>query len=393
MTAFIHTADWQIGKPYARVSDIEKRTALRQARIAAIARIGKIAKEREASFVLVAGDLFDTPTVSKATVSLTCGEIGQIGLPVLVIPGNHDHGGPGSIWEQEFFLSEKESLAPNLRILLTPEPVELDDAVILPCPLLRRHESIDPTMWLRDLDEESLLSFGDKPRIVLAHGSTQDFNGSGSDDEEGPGGVANLLDLSRLPLESLDYVALGDWHGTKEIGGKAWYAGTPEPDRFPKGASNDPGNLLVVKTTRAGSPEIETVRTASLGWHQIEFEFASDADIENLNNRFDELVEQRAGRDLLLLNLSGSLGIEATTRLEQLLETWESRLLRLKLANETTIAPTEAEIEALTQRPDDPLIASVADQLLEKSKASDFEEAEIARIALRELHACAASLD
>ena len=58
----------------------------------------------------------------------------------------------------------------------------------------------------------------------------------------------------------------------------------------------------------------------------------------------------------------------------------------MKLANGTLIAPTDAELQALTARSGDPLIASVACKLVERA-AGDSEEAQVARIALRELHA------
>ena len=386
---FLHTADWQLGKPFARVADPDKRALIRQERLNVIARIGQVAKEHGASFLLVAGDLFDTPTVGKATVSQAFSAIGQLGIPVLVIPGNHDHGGPGCLWEQDFFLRERDSLAPNLRLLLEATPVELERAVIFPCPLLRRHEAVDPSAWLRDLDESVLAGFGDKVRLVLAHGSTQDFEGGG-DDEDGSGGVPNLIDLERLPPERFDYFALGDWHGTKAIGEKAWYAGTPEPDRFPKGADNAPGNVLVVKAARGGMPGVETVPTACLGWHQMAFAFASDDEVSTFEGRLGELLDNRAARDLLRLELQGSLGIEATTRLESILEALDSRLLRLKLANHTVIAPTGLEVEALTRRTGDPLTSRVAAQLVELLNGSG-EEAALAHIALRELHAAVTS--
>ncbi len=68
----------------------------------------------------MAGDLFDSASVDKATVAATCSAIGQIDLPVLVIPGNHDHGGPGSVWEQAFFVREQAALAPNLPYCVKP---------------------------------------------------------------------------------------------------------------------------------------------------------------------------------------------------------------------------------------------------------------------------------
>ncbi|MDA0350354.1 MAG: metallophosphoesterase [Verrucomicrobia bacterium] len=86
---FLHTADWQLGKPFASVEDDDKRALIRQARIKAIQKIGQIAQERNASFILVAGDLFDSPTTSKSTVSAACSNLGQLKIPVIVIPWSH----------------------------------------------------------------------------------------------------------------------------------------------------------------------------------------------------------------------------------------------------------------------------------------------------------------
>jgi len=381
---FIHTADWQIGKSFAGIGDAHKRSLVQQERIEAIKRIGGVAQEHDAAFVLVAGDLFDSPSADKATVSAACSAIGQIGVPVLAIPGNHDHAGPGSVWEQAFFQRELDALAPNLRVLLEAAPVELDAAVILPCPLLRRAVMADPTDWLRTPDVFAGLP-RDKPRIVLAHGSTQTFSGQWSDDEEGAS-ASNLLDLSRLPATEIDYIALGDWHGSKQIDAKAWYAGTPELDRFPKGGEHDPGNVLVVEARRGAAPLVARVATSRLRWRELTFDFAGDASLNTLQERLFALLESRANEDLLRLSLTGSLGIEAANRLEELLESLGARLLRMKLANGTLIAPTDAELQALTARSGDPLIASVACKLVERA-AGDSEEAQVARIALRELHA------
>ncbi len=381
---FVHTADWQIGKPFAGIGDAHKRSLVQQERIEAIKRIGRVAQEHNAAFVLVAGDLFDSPSADKATVSAACSAIGQIGVPVIAIPGNHDHAGPGSVWEQAFFQRERDALAPNLRVLLEAAPVELDSAVILPCPLLRRAVMADPTDWLRTPEAFAGLS-PDKPRIMLAHGSTQTFSGQWADDEEGAS-ASNLLDLSRLPATEIDYIALGDWHGSKQVDAKAWYAGTPELDRFPKGGEHDPGNVLVVEARRDATPLVTRVATSRLRWNELTFDFAGDASLNTLQERLTGLLGARANEDLLRLSLTGSLGIEAANRLEELLESLGARLLRMKLANGTLIAPTEAELQALTARSGDPLIASVARKLVERA-AGDSEEAQVARIALRELHA------
>ncbi len=380
----LHTADWQLGKPFAGVADLQKRSVIQQERINALHRIADAAREHLAEMIVVAGDLFDSPSVTKSTVSAACGAMGTMGVPVIVIPGNHDHGGPGSLWEQPFFQRERAQLAPNLTVLLTSEPVEFDGVVLFPCPLQRRQESADPTTWLRSSVGE-LDRFGSKPRVVLIHGSVQGF-GSQDDEDGAESGQPNLVDLSRLPEQDFDYFALGDWHGTKQVGSKAWYAGTPELDRFPKGESNDPGHVLIVNVQRGAVPQVTPIRTARFGWHELAFEFMDDAGLDQLEQRVTERIGSRAGTDLLRLELRGSLGIEATTRLEEKLESWQSRLLRLKLFNQTIVAPSAEEVDALTRRATDPLISRVALNLVTQA-AGTGEDAAVARVALRQLHA------
>lgn len=383
---FLHTADWQLGKPFAGIADLQKRALVQQERLAVLDRIAESAARDGVSFVLVAGDLFDSPSATKATVAAACSAIGRMKVPVLAIPGNHDHGGPGSLWEQEFFLRERAALAPNFRILTIAEPVELEDAIILPCPLMRRAESVDPTAWLRDPAAVENCH-PDKPRILLAHGSVQGFGSGGGegDDEEIQLG-SNRLDLTRLPAGTADYHALGDWHGTKQIDALTWYAGTPEPDRFPKGAANEPGHILRVTASRGQSPQVEREVTARLGWHRVAWNFSGDDSLDALGQELTEKLGSRAGQDLLRLELDGSLGIAACGVLDKMLESWEARLLRVKLSDLTTTAPSEAELEALTKRLEDPLISRVAAQLVSKA-AGESEDAQAARLALRALHA------
>jgi len=384
---FVHTADWQLGKPFANVLHSQKRAILQRERLEAIERIAAVAKSEHAEFAIVAGDIFDSTSPSRATVSAACAAIGAIGVPVFAIPGNHDHAGPESVWNQPFFAREKEALAPNLTVFQRSTPHELQDAVLLPCPALRRHESQDVSAWLASVPFESIQN---KPRIVLAHGNVRGF-AMKADDADGMSTGTNEIDLARLPDEELDYVALGDWHGAKQIGTKAWYSGTPEPDRFPRGESNRPGHVLVVTAERGGSPAIQLVSTSRIGWHRLDFELSEDVDIARLESSVEALVGGRAQADALLLELRGGIGIEARTRLDEMLETWEARLLRLQLSDRTIIVPTVEELDALTRRASDPLISRVAAKLVILSEGSD-EQAVVARTALRELHAACRGL-
>jgi hypothetical protein len=381
-TTFLHTADWQLGKPYARVADVTKRSRLQNERFECLKRIGDAVRDHQAAFVLVAGDLFDSPSPVNATVARACEAIGRMGVPVIVIPGNHDHGGPGSLWEQAFFLSQREQLAPNLRVLLTPEPVILENAVVFPAPLLRRQDNADPTAWIRSAFESPDFPT-DLPRIVLAHGSIQGFDSTQDDEDEEPKGL-NRIDLARLPESEIDYIALGDWHGTKQVAPKGWYSGTPEIDRFPKGSDNDPGNILIVQSARGPAPQVNQQATGNFRWNEFSHRFSEDQGFEAFRAELDGRIGQWGQDSLLKLSLDGSLGIETSLRLADLIEGLDARLLRMKLENRVSIAPAGEEIQALANRPADPLISSVASQLIAISQGA---EPEVARLALRELHA------
>ena len=395
MITFLHTADWQIGKPFASIADPAKRARVQQERIECIRRIGQVVRERRAAFVIVAGDLFDSPTPSNATVATALGAIASLEVPVYCIPGNHDHGGPDSLWEQPFFKREHHRLAANFHLLLEPGPLVVDlpgtdlasaageqaRVVLLPCPLRRRHEADDPTAWIRGLD---FTPFGNRPRIVIAHGSTTVFSGGGSagsatqatgpgnttqaDDEDPAVTAVNTLALDRLPGSEIDYLALGDWHGFLAAGPKACYSGAPEIDRFPK-PGQQPGHVAVVTVSRGGEPRVEQVATGRFRWLVTAIALGDEGP-KQLDDWLTEATRPAAAGEasfdacLARLEVSGSVSLAERAEFDRIVESWTARLLRLDLDDQTVLAPSPAEIRDLAERPGDPIIARVAAELV-----------------------------
>jgi DNA repair exonuclease SbcCD nuclease subunit len=366
----LHTADWQIGKPYGRVKDPDKRSRLRQVRLEAIDRIAAAAAACQATAVVVAGDLFDAPTPSASDVSAVCAAIGRIACPTVVIPGNHDHGGPGSIWQSPLLASERQRRAPALLVLEQRQPLELEQLVVLPCGLQQRHDSNDPCGWLDQIDWSGLPP--DKPRLVLAHGGVSGFAGSDLDDEH-PSGPANLINLKADWLGQVDYVALGDWHGCKQVHPKAWYSGTPEADRFPRSADYRSGQVLAVTLQRGAPPRVTAQPCGAVGWHPLQVTLNGDADLNSLEQQVEALLGERVGADLLLLELSGLLSINGQQRLDRLLQRWDAQLLRLKRRGQVGLSADAAELQELAQQTDAPLVAAVARQLQQQLGAGDHD--------------------
>jgi len=366
MITFIHTADWQLGKPFERVADPEKRTLLRQERLDAVRRIGAVAREKKASFVVVAGDIFDSNFPTPSVVSAACEAIASIGVPVYVIPGNHDHAGPESVWEQAFFRAESRERAPNLRVLLDFAAVDAGGCVLLPCPLHRRHVVGDPCAWLGAVDSSAL---GDLPRVVIAHGSTVDFSGE-SDDDDAPG-QPNFIDLDRLPMSAVDYVALGDWHGFARAGDKTWYSGSHETDRFPK-TDQVTGHVACVRVGRGLPPTVEGVPTGRTRWLVHEATFSSAEGPALLDAELRSATEAAGASQVLLsLTLRGSLGLEGHAALDALITHWTARLRDLRLDREVRVVPTSEEIDRLVSGEAGPVIAHVAGELVRLLKAGD----------------------
>jgi DNA repair exonuclease SbcCD nuclease subunit len=381
-TRFLHTADWQLGKPYGTMEDAEKREPAKLARLDVLDRIGELVKSEGARFVLVAGDLFDSLHPSKTTVSAAFNKIGKWKVPVYAIPGNHDFGGQGGAWDQPYLQKEMREQAPNFQIILKREPLVVDDCVLLPCPLLSRTDLTDPSLWIQQVDF-SRPEFQGKPRVVLAHGTVQGFSSS-SDEDGGVSVTSNHIRHENLPQGDIDYVALGDWHGMRECAPKVWYSGTPEIDRFPKGQDNKPGFSLSVDVGRGQAPSVRPIATTSLQWHVLDHSVNSDEDVQMIEAQLGALLGKRVNEDLMQLTLNGKLGIEANQRLEELIETIRGRIIRVKRYGEVQIVPSEAEMVRLTESAENPLTADVA-RILRAKTALPGDEGRIAQLALREL--------
>ncbi|MDA1240670.1 MAG: metallophosphoesterase [Chloroflexi bacterium] len=63
--------------------------------------------------MLIAGDFFDNARVRVETMEFAAREIARLDRPVVIGPGNHDHVGPGSVYDR----LDLPALAQNLRII------------------------------------------------------------------------------------------------------------------------------------------------------------------------------------------------------------------------------------------------------------------------------------
>ncbi len=106
---FLHTADWQLGmtRHFLGAGGSEAQPRYSAARREAVAGLGALAAETGAEFVVVAGDVFEHNQLAPAEVSKSLEAMRAIGVPVYLLPGNHDPLDAGSVYTSALFLAER----------------------------------------------------------------------------------------------------------------------------------------------------------------------------------------------------------------------------------------------------------------------------------------------
>jgi DNA repair exonuclease SbcCD nuclease subunit len=242
---FLHSADWQLGKPYGRFGP-DVRAALTEARFDAIDTLGRTAAEQGVGHVVVAGDIFDTEGPEDRTIVQAISRMSRHACRWWLLPGNHDFARNGGLWDRI-----RQRAGEGIVVLSEPVPHEFESGVwLLPAPLVHRHNLEDPTDLFDTMETPSA-----RLRIGLAHGSIRDFGSRGE--------TKNQIAPDRAKRSGLDYLALGDWHGALKIDARTWYSGTPETDRFQR---DDPGHALMVDIEAGREPVVTPIRTGRFQW-------------------------------------------------------------------------------------------------------------------------------
>lgn len=291
---FLHCSDLHLGKRFGRFPE-ETRIALQQARQQIVAGLAAVAQAHAAEHVLIAGDMFDTETPSERVLRQALAAMRAASdLHWWIIPGNHDSAAAETLWA-----SLAEHAPPNVHLLMWPEVVQIGPGVqLLPAPCRHRFAGQDLTQWMDAAETPT----GDL-RIGLAHGGVLDF---GSDEAGG-----ETIAPDRARSARLDYLALGDWHGTFTLDARSRYSGTPEADRF-KHAGR--GQALLVELSSVGQdPKVEAIETGALHWQDLSLDLTPAADAGALLRA--QLPSDRAGWHQHLLQIRAQGWITAPQRL------------------------------------------------------------------------------
>jgi DNA repair exonuclease SbcCD nuclease subunit len=337
---FVHSADWQIGKVFKQFG--AKEETLRQARLAAIERLGELARAHGAGHVLVAGDVYDSEAPSPVTLRAPIERMKLFpDIHWHLLPGNHDPHRPEGVWDRAAQLG----LPGHVHLHLVANAAQIDeDVFLLPAPLCRKTEFDDVTAWM-----DSAATPEGAVRLGLAHGSVVNFGQEGE--------ATNPIDPARPTRAGLDYLALGDWHRTLQVGPAAWYAGTPEPDRAGR---QERGTALLVDIAAAGAPaSVTPLATGTYRWITCNQHLADAAGLADLDRRLRNDAD--LARSIVRLQLQGSLPVVAYAELQRRLVDLEAAVFHLDVDQEEfTVRPTQADLESIDF---DGVLARAADRL------------------------------
>ena len=301
---FIASADWQLGMAAAFL-DGEARPRFVQARFDAITRIGALAEEHAAEFVVVAGDVFESNHLDRTILARTFEALRQVPVPVYLLPGNHDPLDASTIYRSPQF---RRGCPDHVTVLDSSSPVRIGDVEIVGVPWFTKRP-------LSDLVADTLGQL-DRPevaRVLVAHGRVDSLN----PDRHDPAVVDEATLREAVDDGRVQFAVLGDRHATYRLHERMWYPGTPEVTAR---REIDPGNALVVEIDPAASGAVcvEKVRVGAWQFSEHEAELTHDDDLDVLAATLD--AYEHKDRTALWLRLRGSLTVTQRARLDDIIE-------------------------------------------------------------------------
>ena len=296
MKKILHTADLHIGAPFSGLP-IRERERFRLLQEKALRRMVEYARLESVVLFLIAGDLFDSWDLPRATVEAVFSCLSSLDCPVLIAPGNHDPLTAHSPYltqklPENVFVFRSEALS----AFSFPE-IGIDVfGYGFTSPMLDRSP-------IESLDDN--FAIGDRLSILLLHGDL--------DSPLSRYGSIRSQDLSR---SGADYVALGHVHNAPDelfsFGTAAGaYAGFPFGRSFDERGFGSARVITLTEKDDGSSPILssERIRVSDSRFEVLNIDVTgceSDDEAADLLRHF--FTENALGAETALrLSLSGEV--------------------------------------------------------------------------------------
>lgn len=381
---FVHAADLHLDTPFSGIRGVDQRVgeALREASLQAFDALVDLAIERDAAFVLFAGDIYDGPDRGvRAQIRFRNGleRLGEKGIRSFVVHGNHDPvakgwSAIGNVWPE---------------LVKVFEPGKVDRVVVEKNgqPIATVHG----ISYRQEKETENLAALfdaGDSPglRVAMLHCNVGGLPGHAS---YAPCSEKDLL------RSGFDYWALGHVHQKQTLrDGNPWivYPGNTQ--------GRDPGELgpkgaLVVSAGGRTVSEPEFVPLDVVRFERIDLDISPYTDLASLQRALADGAQSLAasadGRSVLVRGVLTGRGsihrdLMHEKRLEELLQSlrddagegepfiwWED------LRDETR---SEVDLDALRKGKDfaAELLAAADELLTDETAREDFARQALAAL-------------
>lgn len=337
---FLHTADWQLGMTrHFLAGDAQPRYSA--ARRDAVSGLGALAAEVGAEFVVVSGDVFEHNQLPPKVVGQSLEAMRAIGIPVYLLPGNHDPLDASSVYTSALFTAER----PDNVVVLDQAGVHQvrPGLEILAAPW---RSKVPTTDLVADVLDD--LPAAEATRILVAHGGVDVLD----PDRDKPSLIRLAAVDDALTRGAVHYVALGDKHSLTRVGGsgRVWYSGSPEVTNFDD-VEADPGHVLIVDIDEADPQRAVSVTPRHLGsWRFLTMHRQVDTsrDIADLDMNLDLMTEK--DRTVVRLALTGSLTVTDRAALDACLDKYARLFAWLGLWERHTdlaVIPADGEFNDL----------------------------------------------
>ncbi|WP_167099122.1 exonuclease SbcCD subunit D [Mycobacterium sp. DL592] len=312
---FLHTADWQLGMT-RHFLEGEAQPRYSAARRDAVAGLGALARETGAEFVVVAGDVFEHNQLAPKVISQSLEAMRAIGVPVYLLPGNHDPLDASSVYTSALFTAERPD---NVVVLDRAGLWDVRPGVQL---VVAPWRSKSPTTDLVGAVLADVPADG-TTRVVVAHGGVDIL-----DPDPTRVSLIRMAGLAdAIERGAVHYVALGDKHSRTCVGdsGRVWYSGSPEVTNYDH-VEADPGHVLVVDVDESDPAHPVSVQTRDVGrWRFLTLHrpVNDSRDIADLDLNLDLMADK--DRTVVQLGLTGTLTVTDRAALDACLDKY-SRL-------------------------------------------------------------------
>jgi DNA repair exonuclease SbcCD nuclease subunit len=368
---FVHTADWQLGMTRYFLNG-EAQPRYSAARRDVVAGLGPLAADVGAEFVVVAGDIFEDNQLAPRVVSQSLEAMRAIGIPVYLLPGNHDPLDASSVYTSALFIAECPD---NVTVLDQPGVHEARPGLqIVAAPWRSKAPTTDPVADVLDgLPADGIT------RIVVGHGAVDIFV-----PDKGRPSLIRLAALeAAIARGAVHYVALGDKHSLMPVGstGRVWYSGSPEVTNYDD-IETDPGHVLVVDIDEDDPKRPVHVDARRVGgWRFVTLRRSVDSsrDVADLDINLDLMPDKE--RTVVRLALTGSLTVTDKATLDACLDKYSRLFASLVLwekQSDVVVVPADGEFDDLGIGG----FAAAAVSELVTTARSDGDDADDARAAL-----------